>query len=491
MSKLKQAVVVIHGMGEQRPMETISSFVDTVWTQDANLSSGNPFDPNTGKKRPKGHNFHWIKPDPKAGSHEMRRLTTEQDKNGRRTDFFEFYWAHLTHDNAWTHVRGWLLGLLFRPLRRVPKDVRTAWFLIWALTLLAFLISLWGLYGQVTGCRPWPVNLFFTAVGPLWGIFSSEVLIKRFGDVARFVDKGPQNIAAREAIREKGVKLLSGLIDSGRYDRIILVSHSQGTIVGYDILSTLFALYNKKIPPNPGSKSINQSARMALEAAIADAYREGNPLNIDTFQALQHAALQEARDQGSPWIITDFITLGSPLTHAEFLMARDEDDLRAQQGTRLLPTCPPQLEYSRKLKNAGHEPFGFTYDPLGRKNPVPADPRPPPQGAVFADPRRTNLYSPSWRLAWGDLISGPLGQTFGLQGKTGAGPLISGIRDVPVLPTLSSDLKEPAPGHRRVGFSHTHYWNLTKGSEVKTDGPSEPDAVPDHIAELRKALDLA
>ncbi len=33
-----QAVVVIHGMGEQRPMATIRSFVDAVWTTDPTLT---------------------------------------------------------------------------------------------------------------------------------------------------------------------------------------------------------------------------------------------------------------------------------------------------------------------------------------------------------------------------------------------------------------------------------------------------------------------
>jgi len=30
----KQAVLLIHGIGEQRPMDTLRGFVETVWTSD-------------------------------------------------------------------------------------------------------------------------------------------------------------------------------------------------------------------------------------------------------------------------------------------------------------------------------------------------------------------------------------------------------------------------------------------------------------------------
>ena len=34
----KQAVVVIHGIGEQRPMATIRSLVEALWTRDPDLT---------------------------------------------------------------------------------------------------------------------------------------------------------------------------------------------------------------------------------------------------------------------------------------------------------------------------------------------------------------------------------------------------------------------------------------------------------------------
>ena len=60
----KQAVLLIHGIGEQRPMDTLRGFVDTVWTSDASqqrqhgpdvagrLGSGLPVNGQTGDQTP-------------------------------------------------------------------------------------------------------------------------------------------------------------------------------------------------------------------------------------------------------------------------------------------------------------------------------------------------------------------------------------------------------------------------------------------------------
>src|SRR5215472_15668723 len=63
-----QAVVVIHGMGEQRPMDTIKSFVQAVWESDPVITANGL--PHPGQV--------WNKPDPRTGSLELRRITTRE-----------------------------------------------------------------------------------------------------------------------------------------------------------------------------------------------------------------------------------------------------------------------------------------------------------------------------------------------------------------------------------------------------------------------------
>ena len=83
-AKPKQAVVIIHGMGEQVPLETIGDFVDTVYTRDPAFAGG--------QIKP-GGNLTSLVPDPATGSAELRRITTHPPGGGKRTDFYEFYYS--------------------------------------------------------------------------------------------------------------------------------------------------------------------------------------------------------------------------------------------------------------------------------------------------------------------------------------------------------------------------------------------------------------
>ena len=140
-----QAVLVIHGMGEQIPMDTIKDFVNGVWQKDdAITANGLP-----------GPTQVWSKPDARTGSLELRRITTRESipsppefPAGVRTDFYELYWADLTAGETWDSLKAWVSGLLFRPLSRVPRGVRPAWALLWigcsivvALAVLSILSS--------------------------------------------------------------------------------------------------------------------------------------------------------------------------------------------------------------------------------------------------------------------------------------------------------------------------------------------------------------
>ncbi|MEW8615039.1 MAG: hypothetical protein AB2610_17935, partial [Candidatus Thiodiazotropha sp.] len=98
----RQAVLMIHGIGNQQPMQTLRSFVETVWTKHEEIH-----EEYAGSQV-------WSKPDHISKNFELRRLTTPQNSAEIRTDFFEFYWAHLMHGTGYGHLIGWLLSLLLR-----------------------------------------------------------------------------------------------------------------------------------------------------------------------------------------------------------------------------------------------------------------------------------------------------------------------------------------------------------------------------------------
>lgn len=478
----KQAVVVIHGMGEQLPMETLLSFVDTAWANDPELVDPGKPDPNDGG--PRTRNVYWSKPDRRSRSFELRVITTETGKNRKRTDFYEFYWAHLMNDTTWEQVRAWVLELMLRnPFSKVPRPVLPVWILLWLIGIAAVAVG-------VLALRPgdqeatWLGAIAATAGTAAVGWFIAGFLVRYFGDVARYVRPKPANVARRQEIRENGVQLLESLMgvptqgsrEPSAYDRIVVVAHSLGTIIAYDILTHAFARVNS-VTTQCAAKPAAQDERVKLEAMVRDALEGAAPWDLDAFQNAQADAAAELAAAGNPWIVTDFVTLGSPLTHAEFLIVRDRDHLASAKAQRILPCCPPTLEYDGQTKLAH-----FTYRPpsvanLGEDD-APDAPRLPHHAALFAYTRWTNIHSPHRFIAWGDLISGPVGNAFGLES---GGNVLRGIRDITVLPHLTADGKA-APGAKRPFFTHTKYWNETAA------GSAQP--TPYHIERLREAMKL-
>jgi hypothetical protein len=488
----KQAVVVIHGMGEQIPMETLTSFVDSVWTTDASLVDQDRPDPNTGQKpRPKVNNASWSKPDRRNRSYELRVITTEKGSSGRRTDFYEYYWAHLMVDTTWAQVRAWIFELMFRnPKRDVPRGVLPVWIILWLLALggvVAFFFTL----------RPTPDGV----EGSWWGAIAVAIgtaflgwllgfLVSYFGDVARYVKAKPTNVARRQEIRENGVQLLETLMGiqpdgtllperDREYDRIVFVAHSLGTIAAYDILSQAFARVNTIV--NTAVAPFPQTARRAIEEMIQDAAAkppsgEAAEQWIARLQQAQADARKELNQTGNPWIVSDFVTVGSPLTHAEFLLVRDRAGLTEAKSQRIMPTCPPTLEFDG-LTDRHH----FTYRSLEVRglgtNEDPGSPRVPHHAALFAYTRWSNAYSPHSLIAWGDIISGPLADAMGMEAN---GRTISGIVDRPVMPALDRS-GAPLGREDRPFFTHTKYWTAYGWP------PRWPNR---HIAVLREMLRL-
>ena len=320
--KLKQAVLLIHGIGEQRPMDTLRGFVDTVWTTDEQVKHENAV-PGV-----------FSKPDEISGSFELRRLTTTKNRKGVRTDFYEFYWAHLMSGTILSHVIAWSKRLLFRWPWQVPPRLRGAWLLLIGLLLIIGFFALQAVIPenyQVFSIPKWLSGI----IGILAAGVAVPIINNIIGDAARYLDPAPSNIHRREEIRTKGVNLLNKLHESNKYDRIMVVGHSLGSVIGYDILTYAWSRYNKSIDnknPHPKLDEFEDLVHSDERLAHAD------------FQSKQQGLQAEFNENGINWLVTDFLTLGSPLTHAEILLAKNKKDLTSKQKERELPTCPPELE---------------------------------------------------------------------------------------------------------------------------------------------------
>lgn len=424
---MKQAVVLIHGIGEQKPMDTLRGFVDSVL---------DPPDP--------GEEAFWSKPDPLSDLFELRRLQS-RGRSGS-THFYEYYWAYKVEGTSLQAVLAWLWSLIWRSTRGLPHSARA---LIWMARL-----SLGGLCALLaTGvAAQWVSALqamspgdwrWLTAAG-LWLVLQGA-LIHYLGDAARYLSPRPGNIRLRRAIRADGTRLLQALHERGEYERIIVVGHSLGSVIGYDILNAWWQRCHEELP-GLTDETVRAFVRDALKgdgpqpvlrselSVLGEALRpDSDAAALDAFREAQLAAQMELRKLGHPWRVTDFVTLGSPLTHGALLLARSSEEFAARKRQRELPTCPPQRDdkgYAYGVKPPVDIGAGKKFTPLL-----------PHHAAAFAVTRWTNLYAPArWGL-FGDIVGGPLAGVFGC-----------GIRDIAV----------------RVGgwrgwtvAAHTAYWRRT------------------------------
>lgn len=422
-----QAVLLIHGIGEQRPLETLRGFVDAAWTSHSEIH--NSFGAAARV---------WSRPDRVSGSYELRRFTTGRNKAGIRTDFFELYWAHLLQGTTISQFTAWFRTLLLRNPFRLPPTLRPAWVLVVALLAGVFFAS------RAFDPPAWVSIALTVAVAPV----VESAVRKIAGDAARYLNPAPDNIKARMDIREAGVELLANLHDRG-YDRIIVVGHSLGSVIGYDVLTHAYPSYHRThgFPEEPEQRALGYAEKLAREAD------DVGVVDIDAWQAAQRALFEEQVALGSRWRVSDFISLGSPLAHAEVLLASDKAALQKKVGDRELPSCPPVLEQPLR-GDPEDRAFSFAIreeDAQGRKTQL----RVPHHAAPFASTRWTNIYFPARLALFGDVIAGPVAPELG-----------PGVRDVAV-----------ATEERGGLLSHTLYWS------TGTPTPRQTEA-------LRRALDL-
>ena len=335
----RQAVVIIHGIGEQRPMDTLRDFVKAV---------AGRLETENGDVSRKA----FSKPDSISPTLELRRMAVPGDNNRQwqrgdwvTTDFYELYWAHLMTGTSWRHVTAWAWTLLFQRPGKVPSRLKVLWRISWALVLIgAGAYVLIALQGWMNGFW-WPLVVIFVGITiRLIKSYGTYFGLEYVGDAARYLSPTPANVAVRQAIRSAAIDLLEGLHDDPtwrRYHRIILVGHSLGSVIGYDALTHLWQ--RRHHPPE------TQPLKCG-EQPILDKYeriRKDPTSMIEKPRELQSALWREQRDVGIQWKITDFVTLGSPLAHAGFLMAANEDDLKERLRQREYPSCPPQANDAR------------------------------------------------------------------------------------------------------------------------------------------------
>lgn len=448
----RQAIVVIHGIGEQRPLGTIRGFV-------AAITDG----------------YFRSKPDRLSESFELRRLALVESKTLPPTDVYELYWAHHMRAAKWSTALRWLGRLLFRRPGKIPRGLRALHTALWVLMLAALGAlgfsalraagdSGGGLEGFATSAASYaPVAAFLIQ----W--LTGRFVLGYMGDAARYLTPDPENIEARTAIRGEGVRLLRKLHESKLYFRVVVVGHSLGSVIGYDVLRHLWDESRMPRFDRPAKQPEAGAFEAESEAVKQPGPKVSRGQAVDEFQQAQHRLWREHRRVGTPWLVTDFITLGSPLAHAELLLEDPHISLEQRRQERELPTCPP---------TSGGEPahYGENRNTLQDGQVGTWYFRIPNHGAVFTGTRWTNLYFPHRKLVLGDVVGGPLAEVFG-----------AGVRDVAVRPSTPGWVPHTLA-------SHVMYWkrdpDTTPEAKDARKARDRRTGTKDAVTALRSALQL-
>ena len=586
--RLRTAVLVVHGMGSQRPLETVRGIINAVWFN------------NDDHIQDKTHKL-WSHPEPSGVDLDLTVMTTNDFKDpagGRVADFHELYWAHLMSETKAVAVLLWLFELgrkgpnlktgmnglwwcgavylcllllsisllvlqsimwltsiggepqkivfvfdLMLLIAAAAGLVAAIWYRYWklflALTVVliamiagakwitsydqlllarwtsAFIAPVGALlaasllmkaWGRIVFVMTYTLSLAFFAITLLtqhqvgfwenvvghinkadmpWGLpshpstiaaiciigvyllMNAAFLQPYLGDAARYFRNSPANVAVRRAIRKEAVDTLDQLHCSRDYDRIVVVAHSLGTAVAYDMLRAYYSRICDQV-------SIDRDIHDPEFEVVDDKAAAAGPIGAKKCAAMRVAARQliaklaagsrliadqVRRDQYKPakseevdvWLVTDFVTLGSPLTHAVYFMANGKDrkgleaDFEDHKRERELPTCPPQ-----KIDDDGR----IAYEDPNTKKPRLH------HGGTFGLTRWTNLFFPTTNIFWGDAIGGPVKPVFG-----------DCVKDIEVSTKI---------GGGAGFFTHVAYW--------KTDCKAKR-AAP-HLAALVNAIDL-
>lgn len=433
MPKPRQAIVVIHGIGEQRPLETLRGFVLGVLGR---------------TRRDDGVRTFYSKPDPNDETFELRRYRAFEKQAD--TDFIEFYWQHKMPVAAWRFLLSWLWRLMKRPVEAMPPRFVILWWVAWAAALLfalAVIASVLAWLGlpvpaaPVVEKLPWGVAVIVGALGFLVRAFA--------GDAAIYLNPHPRTVEARNAIRAGGVALLERLHSDGRYNRIVVVGHSLGSVIGYDVLSFAWHRASEGFRRRVEAGLLPQDKPAQPALAAAEALAAGGDVTPVQWHAAVRALSAEMYPLKLGWLVTDFLTLGSPLAHGSLLLASGPGDLQRRMGERELPKSPPVLEDGRH----------FSYERTGRSPGGAAQAaRVPDHAALFALTAWSNFYFPCRTFFHGDLVGGPVA------------PFGSGIRDEAVTTRV-----------RGGWLAHTHYWTRYRGDA------GDPHSAPRRLVE---ALDL-
>ena len=110
------------------------------------------------------------------------------------------------------------------------------WVLSWIFLLMILSGLALGLSARLSALTSQIPPALLSGAGVVLLTLLQGAVLNYIGDAARYLSPMPKNIKLRQEIRSDGIRLLKRIQEEGEYDRVILVGHSLGSVIAYDIL---------------------------------------------------------------------------------------------------------------------------------------------------------------------------------------------------------------------------------------------------------------
>ena len=263
----RTAFLIVHGIGEQSPFETMDAFVKGFFKVLKQNNNKEISIKHCVKPRTKNDKIEWI---------ENFISLVKEDRPECPIDFYEYYWAHHMEDKiTFAETVDWLIKtsdgarkFYHENLKIVEKyesnndnafdykrrEFKKQWYLkhvrrswdfknYWYLKYLSGFLRVLTWLPSVVILR---ISLKVPYMGsiieilrPIIGWFVNEYFVKYIGDVAIYTttDVKSKHYAIRRAILDESVETVKNLINNERYKNIIVAGHSLGSVIAYDILN--------------------------------------------------------------------------------------------------------------------------------------------------------------------------------------------------------------------------------------------------------------
>lgn len=239
----KTAFLVIHGIGEQNPFETLDSFARGIIvhlkSEDVAFNAMHQIIERKGASG-SGWTENYV------------RLTSADGKD--IIDIHEYYWAYLTEEKiTLSEIWNWTENTLkatktfynenedlrqryekkgkvrFR-LENAASHLRWLWLVSPLIKLMAFILSI---------SRPARSSMIHNLINKIEG-YLRPMIVGYIGDIAIYttMDEKSRFFRLRQQILAESQALLESILDDD-YDRVIIAGHSLGSVIAYDTLNRL------------------------------------------------------------------------------------------------------------------------------------------------------------------------------------------------------------------------------------------------------------